>query len=210
MTLRVVGAGMGRTGTMSLKLALTRLLGAPCYHMVEVFAKPAHFALWTAAGRGQPVDWNALFEGYTSAVDWPAAAFWPELAAAFPDAHVLLSTRDSASWWKSASETILAPSSPAFVPGPMSEMIDAVLGSRFTKQIHDREAAIAAYERGNAHVRATVPAGRLVEWTAKDGWGPLCKMLGVPVPAEPFPHANTTEEFKARVASGHGPPAHDA
>src|SRR5207237_6118209 len=93
MTLRVVGAGVGRTGTMSLKLALERLIGAPCYHMLEVFPRPAHFGLWTAAARGKPVDWNALFAGFAAAVDWPASAFWPELAAAFPDSIILLSTR---------------------------------------------------------------------------------------------------------------------
>ncbi len=206
MTLRVIGAGMGRTGTLSLKLALTRLLGAPCYHMVELFERPAHFGVWTAAGRGQPVDWHAFFEGYAAAVDWPAAAFWPEIAEAFPDAKVLLSTRDSASWWKSASETIFAQGSASRRPGPMTEMLEAVLGSRFTKALDDREAAIAAYERNNARVRATVPAERLVEWTIEDGWGPLSKMLDVPVPSEPFPHSNSTEEFKARVAAGHGPP----
>jgi Sulfotransferase domain len=197
---------MGRTGTMSLKMALTRLLGGPCYHMAEVFEKPAHFGLWTAAGRGLPVDWDALFEGYVAAVDWPAAAFWPELSQAYPEAHIVLSTRDSASWWKSASETIFAPKSAAARPAPMVEMIEAVLGSRFTKAFTEREPAILAYERNNARARETIPAARLVEWTTKDGWGPLCKMLGVPVPANPFPHANTTEEFQARVAAGHGPP----
>src|SRR6266566_10081202 len=99
MTLRVIGAGMGRTGTMSLKLALERLLGGPCYHMVEVFPRPAHFGLWTAAGRGKPTDWHALFDGFVAAVDWPAAAFWKEIADAFPEAIILLSTRDSESWW---------------------------------------------------------------------------------------------------------------
>jgi len=210
MGLRVIGAGMGRTGTMSLKLALTRLLGAPCYHMLEVFERPAHFGLWTKAGRGEPVDWHTLFEGFAAAVDWPAAAFWPELSLAFPDARILLSTRDSASWWKSASETIFAPASAAVRQGAMKEMLESVLGSRFTMALGDRDLAVAAYERNNARVRATVPASRLVEWTTKDGWGPLCAMLGVPVPAEPFPHANTTEEFRARIAAGHGPPAHDA
>ncbi|MGO8996970.1 MAG: sulfotransferase family protein [Polyangiaceae bacterium] len=208
MSLRVIGAGMGRTGTMSLKIALSRLLGGPCYHMVEVFERPAHFGIWAAAGRGEPVDWKALMAGFSAAVDWPSAAFWPELSKAFPDAFILLSTRDSASWWKSASETIFAPEGAAARVGPMKEMLDSVLSSRFTTDFYDRETAIAAYERNNAHVRATAPASRLVEWTSKDGWGPLCKMLGVPVPNEPFPHANTTEEFKARVAAGHGPPKH--
>ena len=86
MTLRVVGAGLGRTGTMSLKLALERLLGAPCYHMAEVFVHPEHVAVWHAAARGEPVDWHALFAGYAAAVDWPVGSFWPEVSAAFPDA----------------------------------------------------------------------------------------------------------------------------
>jgi len=202
MTLRVVGSGMGRTGTMSLKLALARLLGGPCYHMVEVFARPADFAIWTAAGRGQPVDWRALFEGFVAAVDWPVAAFWPEIAATFPEALILHSTRDPESWWKSASETIFGGGSGDPPGGPaMKEMLEAVLGSRFTPHIHDKAAAVAAFERNNAQVLATAPKERLVVWSARDGWGPLCKALGVPVPDEPFPRANTTEEFQARIAA---------
>ena len=106
MTLRVVGAGLGRTGTLSLKLALEKLLGGPCYHMAEVFAHPEHVPVWHAAARGEPVDWRALFAGYRAGVDWPQGSFWPEIAQAFPDALVLLSVRDADSWWQSASETI--------------------------------------------------------------------------------------------------------
>jgi len=158
--------------------------------------------LWTAAARGEPVDWHALFAGFQAAVDWPPSAFWKEIAAAFPESIILLSTRDSAeSWWKSANETIFGVAA-ANRTGPMATMIDSIFEARFTKAIHDREAAIAAYERHNADVRATAPRDRLVEWTPKDGWGPLCKALGVAVPAEPFPHVNTTDEFKARVVVG--------
>src|SRR5438105_250833 len=108
MTLRVVGAGLGRTGTMSLKLALERLLGAPCYHMVEVFSHPEHVPAWHAAAQGRMPDWDQLFAGYAAAVDWPSAAFWPELIEAYPEALVVLSVRDSESWWQSAHETIFA------------------------------------------------------------------------------------------------------
>jgi hypothetical protein len=181
---------------MSLKLALERLLGRPCYHMVEVFPRPAHFGLWTAAAHGDPVDWPALFDGFAAAVDWPASAFWEDLSHAYPDAIIILSSRDSASWWKSASETIFAGRPP---PGsPMAGMLEAVIGGRFTRS-RDRETAIAAYEQHNAHVRATAPRARLVDWTMTDGWAPLCAALGTAIPDEPFPHANTTEEFKARV-----------
>ncbi len=200
MTLRVVGAGLGRTGTMSLKLALERLLGAPCYHMVEVFSHPAHFAQWTAAGRGEPVAWPALFDGFAATVDWPSASFWPELATAFPDAVILLSTRDAASWWKSASETIFA--NPADPGTPMGAMVAAAITSRFTSS-RDPAVAMAAFDKWNANVRATAPRDRLVEWKPGDGWAPLCKALGVAVPTDPFPHVNTTEEFKARRPGEH-------
>jgi hypothetical protein len=205
MTLRLIGAGLGRTGTHSLKLALESLLGGRCYHMVEVFENPPHFARWTALAMGEKVDLHALMDGYVATVDWPSAAFWPELAAAFPDAPILLSTRSSAaSWWKSASETIFAPR-PEPTPPPMRMMLDAMLAARFTPDVRDAEKAMAAYEKHNAHVRATAPKERLVEWTPADGWGPICKALRVAVPDRPFPHSNTTAEFQARLASG-GPP----
>ncbi len=194
MSLRVVGAGLGRTGTLSLKLALERLLGAPCYHMVAVFEHPEHIPVWHAAARGEPVDWRALFAGYAAAVDWPVGSFWPEVTAEFPDALILLSTRSAESWWQSASQTIF-PASAEAAGTPWHAMWMELAQSRFTTRLDDRVAAIAAYERHNADVRARAPQQRLVEWTAKDGWGPLCRALGVPVPDEPFPHANSTEEF---------------
>lgn len=197
--MRVVGAGLGRTGTLSLKVALERLLGGPCYHMAEVFANPEHVATWHDAARGRMPDWRAVLSGYRAAVDWPAAAFWPELAAAFPDALVLLSVRDADSWWRSASETIFQVSRGA--DGPWRAMIDEVFAARFTAAIDDRDAAVAAFERHNEAVRRAVPAERLLVWRASAGWTPLCAALGVPVPDEPFPRVNTSEEFQARLAA---------
>ena len=188
---------MGRTGTNSLKLALEQLLGQPCYHMLEVFPRPEHFKMWTAAGRGEPTDWHALFEGFGAAVDWPASAFWEEIAAAYPDAIILHSERDPESWWKSASSTIFAPREEP-PPPPMAEMLGALL-PRFATDVHDKDVAIAAYNRLNAHVRATAPKDRLVIWRVGDGWEPICEKLGVPVPTTPFPHVNTTEQFQARM-----------
>ena len=194
MAMRVVGAGLGRTGTLSLKVALERLLGGPCYHMSEVFAHPEHIPVWHAAARGEMPDWSRLLRDYRAAVDWPASAFWPELSRAFPDALVLLSVRDADAWWSSASETIF----PALLKqtgGPWREMIEALFASRFTDAITDRDAAIAAYEAHTARVRAEVPAHRLLEWRASDGWQPLCAALSLPVPSEPFPRVNSKEEF---------------
>ena len=197
MTLRVVGAGLGRTGTLSLKIALEKLLGAPCYHMAELFAHPEHIPAWTTAARGGAVDWEQLMSGYAAAVDWPACSYWPELAASFPDSIILLSTRSASSWWQSATATIFPASLGVPRGDPWREMIDAMFASRFTTQLNDEAACIAAFERHNARVRAEAPRARLVEWTASDGWPPLCRALGVPVPIEPFPRANTREEFLA-------------
>jgi len=200
--LRIVGAGLGRTGTHSLKVAFETLLGGPCYHMLEVLGRPDQAAAWAAAARGDEPDWADFLAGYVATVDWPAAAFWPELTAAVPDAVVVLSVRDDpATWWKSASETIfavLARGASPDDPGAVAElaMINEVIDQRFTPRWRNREAAIAAYEAHNAEVRASVPASRLVEWRPGDGWEPLCTALGCAVPSDPFPHVNTTADFR--------------
>lgn len=201
MSLRVVGAGLGRTGTHSLKVALEQLLGAPCYHMVEVFGHPEHVAVWHAAYRGEPVDWGGLFEGYSASVDWPGGGLWREILAANPDALVLLSTRDSAEqWWTSASRTIfesMAEGAASTEDDPWVAMATQMM-RRFTPDWTDPGACKAAYEAHNAAVRAEVPDEQLIDWKPQDGWGPLCKALGVAEPADPFPLTNTTAEFRAR------------
>jgi len=198
VALRVVGAGLGRTGTHSLKLALEQLLGAPCYHMTETFGKPDHVAEWTRAVHDGGPDWDVIFDGYAAAVDWPAAAFYAELMERCPDAVVLLSERaDPEAWWRSASQTIFAAVERVAAQAPdHGRMVFAMLDRRFTPDWRDHDAAVAAYTRHNAEVRARVPSDRLVTWTPDDGWGPLCAALGVPEPAEPFPHVNTTAQFR--------------
>jgi hypothetical protein len=202
MELQVVGAGLGRTGTHSLKVALEQLLGGPCYHMVEVFGRPDQGETWAAAVRGEDVDWASFLAPYRATVDWPAAAFWQELSVAAPGAVIVLSTRDSDAWWKSASETIFAVLSRGAGPDDDAgreelTMIEALIEQRFTPAWRDRAGAIAAYEAHNARVRAEAPPGRLVEWQPGDGWAPLCAALGVTEPPEPFPHLNSTSDFRA-------------
>jgi hypothetical protein len=198
MTLRIIGAGLGRTGTHSLKVALEQLLGGPCYHMVEVFGHPEHIPLWHDAMLDKPVDWDVVFDGYVATVDWPGGGVWKDIWAANPDAKILLSTRRSAEeWWGSASKTIL-PGMDRVVPEMEAwhAMAEAMV-ARLTTDTTDEEQCKAAYERHNADVRATVPPEQLIDWKPQDGWGPLCEALDVPVPAEPFPLTNTTAEFRA-------------
>lgn len=192
--MQVVGAGVGRTGTHSLKVALEQLLGGTCHHMVEVFPRPEQMAGFTAGINGEPVDWNVLLKDFTAIVDFPGALFWRELATAFPDAKVLLSTRDAEDWYRSASNTIFVlPEEPS----PWMQAMVRGLSDRLSAEVGDKAAMIAAYERHNAEVRADVPAERLIDWTPADGWGPICAGLGLPVPEQPFPLTNTTAEFRA-------------
>jgi hypothetical protein len=170
--------------------------------MVEVFGRSEQRDIWAAAVRGEVVDWPNFLAAYRATVDWPAAAFWKELSVAAPDAVIVLSTRDSAAWWKSASETIFAVL--ARGAGPDDDagleeltMIKALIEQRFTPDWQDRAGAIAAYEAHNARVREEVPANRLVEWHPGDGWAPLCAALGLDEPAEAFPHLNCTADFRA-------------
>jgi hypothetical protein len=202
MSLRVVGAGLGRTGTHSLKLALEQLLGAPCYHMSEVFEHPEHVPLWDGATLGAFPDWDELFDGYRAAVDWPAAAFWREIAEANPDALILLSVRDADAWWKSANDTIFQASQRMSGDESMRQWHDMVmrLFHRLDDDIADAAAMQAAFLRHNDDVRRTAPKDRLLEWRPRDGWQPICGALGIAVPDVPFPHTNTTEEFRARFA----------
>lgn len=194
--MKVIGAGLGRTGTNSLKLALEQLLEAPTYHMFEVAKHPAHVPVWHDASLGRSVDWDALFEGFEAAVDWPVCAFAVELSRAYPESLILLSTRDFDSWWKSASSTIFDRIDVA--EGPWGEMVRTLLAETFTSQVKDQDASRKAFERHHETIRREIPKDRILEWRAGDGWEPICERLGLPVPAEPFPHTNTTKEFKER------------
>src|SRR5579871_4239272 len=130
MALKVVGSGLGRTGTKSMQTALNMLGFGPCHHMVEVFQHPESMKLWIGARKGRP-DWDRIFEGYQAMVDYPGAAFWRELAAYYPDAKVLHTVRDPDQWFESTQATIFNPSNTGRMPGQdlRNDFFDAVLGS---------------------------------------------------------------------------------
>lgn len=195
--IRVIGAGLPRTGTTTLKAALGSLLGGRCYHMSEVFEHPEDVAGWRAALDGDTGRLPELLDDCVAAVDWPASAFWPELAALYPEAPIVLSLRDDGpTWWGSMDATIMEYGHRRRLGSP--EFLDMAFGlwrKVFGELFDDPIRGAAAYDDHVAHVRATAPKERLVEWNAKDGWGPLCEALGVPVPKEPIPHLNPREEW---------------
>ncbi len=204
MPLTVIGAGVGRTGTYSLKLALNQLGVGPCHHMEEVLHRMAEqLPLWNQAVAGRP-DWEAIFGGYGSAVDWPTAGFFRELQAAFPDAKFILTVRDTGRWVESFSETIYRLlASRDSVPAEMVEWFDmakaVIERTGFPGGLDDAGLA-NAFDAHNEAVRAVIPASRLLEFDVRQGWQPLCDFLGVAVPAEPFPRTNDRAEFWDRVA----------
>jgi hypothetical protein len=198
--LQVVGAGVGRTGTHSLKIALEQLLGGKCHHMIEVIGRPEEEPIWTEAIDGKQIDWDALMQPYIAQVDWPGASFWPELSEANPEALVILSLRDPEDWYTSCTNTIFEGLEMMVEQGDAwMAAIMRLLGQRFSDRLDDRNAMLAAFEKHNDAVRAGVPSERLLEWSSADGWEPICERLGVPVPTAPFPRTNTTVEFREMV-----------
>jgi sulfotransferase family protein len=215
--LKVIGAGFGRTGTMSLKVALETLGFGPCYHMIEVFENPEHVGFWEAAWRGEPVDWDAFFADYEATVDWPACTFYGELLKRNPDAKVLLSVRDSEKWYESTRNTIYELGKitagsrlsrvvfafvDLFVPGVfgIGRMGNEIIWEgTFDGRFEDKAHAIEVFERHNREVLRRLPEGQLLVYEVKQGWGPLCEFLGVEAPEEPFPRLNDTAEMRRRI-----------
>ena len=204
MSLQIVGAGFGRTGTTSLALALEQLGVGPCYHMDEVLRDLDHkVAPWVAAAEGRP-DWDAIFAGYAATCDWPSANYWRQILAHYPDARVILTTRSAASWYESFSATVARlMAEPGEQPPQMAAwmaMLDRLLADMFGGRHADRDHAIAVFDAYEAEVKARVPADRLLVFRATDGWEPLCRFLGRPIPATPYPRTNDRRQFFETVA----------
>ena len=206
MALKLIGAGFGRTGTLSLKVALEKLGFGPCYHMAEVFPRPDHVAMWHRLAFGQPIDWDLLFAGFHATVDWPAARWWREIAAHYPDAKVLLSVRDPEAWYKSMTNTIYQPmSEPAPLDSPeivrlQSEMIrKSVLAETFDNLFEDKAHALEVFTRHTQEVRDTIDPARLLVFDVREGWEPLCRFLDAAIPDEPFPRLNDTATTQTMI-----------
>jgi len=196
MSLAVIGAGFGRTGTASIKIALELLGLGPCHHMKEV-SSPESVADWLAVAEGEKPEWDRIFSDYGSCIDWPAAFFWRELSEYYPDAKILLTVRDSESWYKSMENTIFR----VLKSNPQDFTVaDKLVGKRiFNQRFDDKEYVIGIYEQNIRDVQAVFSSDRLLTYELGAGWEPLCRFLGKPVPDVPFPQSNTTQDFQEFV-----------
>lgn len=210
--MRVIGAGFGRTGTLSMKAALERLGFGPCHHMMEVVAQPGQIRRWIELAQGRTADWDQVLGGYDSCVDWPSSAYWQELAEYYPEAKVVLTVREPERWLASMKATILKQqASNRGIPGQIvgglsnllgtdlaafSKMTALTIGQRvFNGHMGDDEYLLKVFTEHIETVKATIPAERLLVFEVKQGWEPLCEFLEVPVPEEDFPRVNDAEDF---------------
>ncbi|WP_119394778.1 sulfotransferase family protein [Salinibius halmophilus] len=216
MTLKVIGAGFGRTGTLSVKTALEHLGYGDCYHMVDVYKHQGHAQNWRKALAGETVDWHTMLADYQSIVDFPGCIFFEQLMQAFPEAKVVLTERDADSWYESAFKTILT------IKPSLAEMLLMTLKATYSKKsrnqiqvgmmhkalvkdhlfdgrVEDAEFVKEVYRNHVAHVKATVPSERLISFKVQDGWQPLCDGLSVPVPNIEFPRSNAKESFHEKL-----------
>jgi hypothetical protein len=208
MPLKVIGAGLSRTGTLSLKLALEQLGFGPCFHMAE-FIKPEYEprrVLWEKASDGETPDWEMVFSGFSSAVDMPACVYYRKLARAYPQSKVILTVRDAASWYRSSVATTWA-------GAPVGQTVSPARADRAVKMRAanirevgfdllenplDETHTIALFDRYTEQVKQDVPSERLLVFNVAQGWEPLCNFLDVPTPKTPFPRENSTDEFGSR------------
>ncbi|MES2916034.1 MAG: sulfotransferase family protein [Pseudomonadota bacterium] len=202
MALDVIGSGFGRTGTKSLKAALERLGYGNCHHMHEIVEHPDQVARWQKLAAGKTVDWNDVFAGYRSQVDWPGAHVWRELAEAFPQAKVVHTVRPEEQWWASFNKTI-GKLMGRYTDLPLPPHIRDILAAwndlagkgTFGGVLDDKAVGLAAFRRRTEEVLNALPAERVLVFDVAEGWEPLCAFLGAKVPDEPFPHHNLRADF---------------
>jgi len=193
MTLKVIGVGMGRTGTLSLKRALERVGLGPGYHLTDLIATPQHWPLWQQAIDGRLDRIDSILGDYGSVVDAPGWYFFREWACQNPDARFILTVRDSAAWFASTQATVCSDQVGrmlASVPQALFDIIHAIALRSAGPKMHDRDYMVGWFEGHIVEVQRTIAPEKLLVCEISEGWAPLCGFLGVPVPDEPFPHAN--------------------
>lgn len=197
MSLSVIGAGYGRTGTLSLKAALEQLGYLKCHHMIEVINDPEQVTGWMGAALGKSVDWDALLQGYQAAVDWPACHFYRELADYYPDAKVILTVREPLAWFNSISNTTLRIIKQNMANDPDGQNLgtELVVKAAFQGELNNPDHAVAMFNQHTAEVKASIEPRRLLVFDVREGWEPLCAFLQRPIPEGDFPKTNSRDEF---------------
>ena len=214
MSLKIIGAGLPRTGTNTLKQSLEQLGLKHVYHMKELLVNPDRLYLWKRLDETGDTDWDALYAGYDGTVDFPGYPWYKEHMKKYPDAKVILTVRDFEDWYKSVDSTVFraGPQTPLEKMKMMGKLLSSARARKVVKcikwfkkaffvdrlkgQFEDKEFARKFWENHLADVKASVPKDKLLVYDVRDGWGPLCKFLGVEEPAEPLPHLNKKENFK--------------
>jgi hypothetical protein len=215
--MKLIGAGLPRTGTLSQKIALEMLGLAPCYHMVNVLTDLDQTERWRQALQGD-VSPAEIFEGFQATVDWPGSFFYRQLLDLYPDAKVLLSVRDGDAWARSMRDTIWGVIYGDCLIRHLSDArrtVDPQWGGyidlmtemwRRSGLIQDAQTSAeemaTAMERYHQEVQDIVPAERLLVWSVAEGWEPLCEFLELPVPEAPFPRVNDSAQFADRIIDG--------
>ncbi|KAI8076155.1 P-loop containing nucleoside triphosphate hydrolase protein [Thamnidium elegans] len=202
--LEVIGAGWGRTGTDSLRLALN-ILGYNTHHMKCFFMDPTLDTdeFLHAYHHREEADWDKLYQNYSAGVDWPTSTFYKELIAKYPDAKVILTERSADSWYQSVKNTIhIAATKPSPDDPKMQKFkrmvhdvcVDGTIMNPIT--FADEEAIKASFVKHNEEVKQFVPADKLLILGLGEGWERLCEFLGKEVPDVSYPCTNSTEEFR--------------
>ena len=208
--MKVIGTGFGRTGTMSLKIALEKLGLGPCYHMKEIISRPSHIKIWYNRSCGDNINWDRIFGGFESAVDFPVSLFYEELINKFPDAKFILTVRDFDSWYASTTNTIykvptLLPHWFKMIAYPIRIFIEMQINliwvGLFKNNFSDKDFTRKVYYEHIENVKKTIPNDRLLIYRVNEGWGPLCEFLDVDIPESiPFPKVNDTPEMLRKFA----------
>ncbi len=214
MSIQVIGAGMGRTGTMSLKHALEELGYQKCHHMIEVMQNPSQLPFWNEMEKKRTTDLDAAMKGYTSIVDFPGSLYYKELMQKYPDAKIVLTVRDPEKWYKSCQDTIYN------LPRGLKKLMMKIIGifkpdiahvasvfdyvdlsiwnGIFKGNFEDKDATLKIFNEWIEEVKRSVPKEKLLVFEVTQGWQPLCDFLGKPIPSTPFPRVNDTAEFLER------------
>jgi len=200
--MEIIGVGIGRTGSLSLKLALEKLGYKPCYHILDVLGNPGIIKIWLSIASGKTIDWKKLFRNYRAGLDYPFPTHYQEYLDAFPEVKVILTVRDPDEWYESATQTIFYLQHFLINWLPWGEKIGktTIWYRLFKGRFKDKDFAIMVFKKHTEDIKECVPEDQLLVMDVKEGWRPLCHFLDIPIPDTPFPYVNRRQTVKMLMA----------